>query len=552
MKRTKNGVPIIGIPFIKKLLLAANLFLFLLHTQASASPSSSVDSTNNFVSICYHDIRAANSNAFGVTPKNLAEQFQYLKDNFNVISLQDVQDASAGVKSLPKKAVLITFDDGLLSFYEEAYPLIKKYKFPVVLAVVGKWTDEGLDTGYGLPNNESAKMATWKQLKEMSDSGLVLIASHSYNLHQGHVFNPQGNEAPQAGFFTYDSTTKSYETEDNFFNRVQTDLARNKALLRQYIGLIPPVMVWPYGSFNGLSIKAATQVGLPIQFSILGGFNNAKNLQFIHRGMILSHMSLADFAKGLESGFDTHTDVRSISVDIDSFWSPHEQERNDRLGAILEQVYQLRPNVAIVPAFSKNDESYFPSSKVFTRGDYLSRVVHTLANRARVSFVYASVPLSVLRNQEHARGVMQDLAKHTDMDGLFFEANEETKINTELLALAIKTAQEVHPEWRFGVRGFVPMNLQDFAYVMTSYPTVNSSTFKNFLKTSPQAKAKIIVALNEETTVQLKQDVEKSIKEGFRHFHYDKSVNLIKSNVDLKIVFATKQSVYELPRGVAK
>jgi biofilm PGA synthesis lipoprotein PgaB len=42
--------------------------------------------------------------------------------------VQDVLDAAKGLKALPKNAMMLTFDDGYLSFYTRALPLLKKYK----------------------------------------------------------------------------------------------------------------------------------------------------------------------------------------------------------------------------------------------------------------------------------------------------------------------------------------------------------------------------------------------------------------------------------------
>jgi biofilm PGA synthesis lipoprotein PgaB len=55
------------------------------------------------------------------------------------------------------------------------------------------------------------KILSWNELKEMQNSGLVEIASHSYHLHRGVNANPQGNSEPAAITRIYDSNTKTYE-----------------------------------------------------------------------------------------------------------------------------------------------------------------------------------------------------------------------------------------------------------------------------------------------------------------------------------------------------
>ena len=70
-------------------------------------------------------------------------------------------------------------------------PLLKLYKYPAVLSVVTSWI-EGRNPGI----YKQKKFMTWDQIKEVADSGLVTIASHSDNLHHFVNANPQGNIEP--------------------------------------------------------------------------------------------------------------------------------------------------------------------------------------------------------------------------------------------------------------------------------------------------------------------------------------------------------------------
>ena len=66
-----------------------------------------------------------------------------------------------------KKKILITIDDGFKSFYNEAWPYLKKNKIPFILFVstepVGKY-------GY----------MTWNEIKEIAESNLGYIGHHSH------------------------------------------------------------------------------------------------------------------------------------------------------------------------------------------------------------------------------------------------------------------------------------------------------------------------------------------------------------------------------------
>jgi len=64
------------------------------------------------------------------------------------------------------RSVMLTVDDGLVSLYQTIYPLAKKFKVKIVAYVVPDWIGQ---EGY----------VTWQQCREMHDSGVVDLQSHS-------------------------------------------------------------------------------------------------------------------------------------------------------------------------------------------------------------------------------------------------------------------------------------------------------------------------------------------------------------------------------------
>ncbi|MDT0677462.1 polysaccharide deacetylase family protein [Autumnicola musiva] len=61
---------------------------------------------------------------------------KYLNSHFHVISLEDLKKHLFENKKLPKKSVLITFDDGDISVYENALPVLAEFKMPSVSFVI--------------------------------------------------------------------------------------------------------------------------------------------------------------------------------------------------------------------------------------------------------------------------------------------------------------------------------------------------------------------------------------------------------------------------------
>ena len=98
-----------------------------------------------------------------VSPAELEAQLQYLTENgFTTIHFSDLR-----VIDRIEKPVLLTFDDGYLDNHTELFPLLQKYNCKATIFVI---TDSiGTHEHY----------MTWEQAREMADSGLVSIQSHT-------------------------------------------------------------------------------------------------------------------------------------------------------------------------------------------------------------------------------------------------------------------------------------------------------------------------------------------------------------------------------------
>ncbi len=109
-----------------------------------------------------------------------------------------------------KKEILITIDDAFLSFYQEAWPFLKKNKIPFILFVstepVGK-------RGY----------MTWSQIREVDSEDFAFIGHHSH---------------------THDYLIN--ETNDQFISDIEK---ANKIFLKE-LGYIPNLFSYPFGEYS--------------------------------------------------------------------------------------------------------------------------------------------------------------------------------------------------------------------------------------------------------------------------------------------------------------
>jgi peptidoglycan/xylan/chitin deacetylase (PgdA/CDA1 family) len=104
-----------------------------------------------------------------VTPEFFRKHLQYLKDNgYSVITMAELKNFFNGGVALPKKAVMITIDDGYKDNYEKAYPILKEFGMKATIF-----------TATGLLNNSG--YMTWDDLNQMKD--LVYFANHTWSHH---------------------------------------------------------------------------------------------------------------------------------------------------------------------------------------------------------------------------------------------------------------------------------------------------------------------------------------------------------------------------------
>ncbi len=106
-----------------------------------------------------------------VAPEMFHSQMQYLHEKgYTPAGMSELLSFFDSGGGLGKKPVLLTFDDGYNDFYLNAYPVLKEFGFKATLF---------LPTGLV----ENPGYLSWKQVSEISGSGLVLFANHTWSHH---------------------------------------------------------------------------------------------------------------------------------------------------------------------------------------------------------------------------------------------------------------------------------------------------------------------------------------------------------------------------------
>jgi poly-beta-1,6-N-acetyl-D-glucosamine N-deacetylase len=353
--------------------------------------------------LCFHDIvqeMTITSEPDDVSADNLINYFSWLRANgYTVISINDVINANNGGKSLPDKAIVLTFDDGYKSFYTHALPLLKAFNYPATLAIVGSWLEvpENGTVSYAGKSVSRSKFLSLKELKEIANSGLVEIASHTYDLHHGVLGNAQGNDMPALTTFEYSQSSHQYETEEHYLKRITSDLAKNNAWIKTHTGTNPRIIVWPYGRYNGAAQKIAKNLGMDIAITLDDGENiELQAVDSIRRIYLIDNPKIDDFVANLREHPPTLERVMHVDLDYVYDKDPIQQEKN--LGALIERVLASGVTTVYLQAFSDDNASgvakslYFKNSYMPVKADIFGRASWQLKTRAGVK-VFAWMPL---------------------------------------------------------------------------------------------------------------------------------------------------------------
>jgi peptidoglycan/xylan/chitin deacetylase (PgdA/CDA1 family) len=103
-----------------------------------------------------------------VTPDAFAAQMDYLTTNgYHPVRLVDLADFMLNGTPLPDKPIVLTFDDGYTDNYQNAFPVLKRFKIPATFFVIADFVEEKR-WGY----------MSWAQLDEMAKAGME-IGSHT-------------------------------------------------------------------------------------------------------------------------------------------------------------------------------------------------------------------------------------------------------------------------------------------------------------------------------------------------------------------------------------
>jgi len=229
-------------------------------TPAMPAPpvASAINKSASVIVLLYHrfEEHPRKGDTLAITPEEFDKEMGELKDaGFTVIPMQDFIAWRHGAKNIPAKCAIVTVDDGYLSGYDTAWPILKKYGYPFTLFIYIDYIGSG------------GKSISWEQLEEMRDAG-VDIESHTYS--HSHLTSP--------GYGVDAQTKARVEKDIQTLGRegwLHKEIVDSKKVLEKNLGIKVDAFAYPYGTgSNDPHIREIVkEAGYDVAFNVYGRRN---------------------------------------------------------------------------------------------------------------------------------------------------------------------------------------------------------------------------------------------------------------------------------------
>lgn len=231
--------------------------------QATALPDETV--SRDVPVLMWHNLAEESSGDMTITVDTFRAQIEALHEaGFKTVSLQQLYDYVHFGTELPEKPIVLTFDDGYFSNYEYAYPILREYGMQATIFAIGVSVgkDTYKDTDHAMTPHFGADEA-----REMVDSGLISVQSHTFDMHQWPPFE-DGNAQVRETLLPFDG-----EADADYEAAVEADFAESRELLESITGQPVNALAFPEGAYVTLTQDALRSAGAELTFTTVRAVN---------------------------------------------------------------------------------------------------------------------------------------------------------------------------------------------------------------------------------------------------------------------------------------
>lgn len=214
--------------------------------------------------VTYHHITEDADETSEITKEKFEEHIKYLKENdYQTVTFDDLLNYVEKGIELPEKPIIITFDDGYLSNYEIAYPILKQYEMKATIFMIGSTV--GNLENYKETDYPIIPHFTMAQAKEMVESGVITIQSHTYDMHQWAPY--ETGDKIRENILKLDG-----ETEMEYIEIVKNDIEKSRSQIEE-LGIELNTLAYPSGKYDTLANVALKESKIKVTVSIEEGEN---------------------------------------------------------------------------------------------------------------------------------------------------------------------------------------------------------------------------------------------------------------------------------------
>ena len=220
--------------------------------------------------LCYHRFGDGCNSPLCVSAELFDHQMRYLRNHgYRVINPEQLLNFLSYRQALPKKAVMITIDDGYRSVYDVAYPILKKYGYTATLFVYTNYV------------GVSSKAITWQQLRELKSHGFT-IGSHT--IMHSDLTNRGGNES-----------------EAQYRQRLHKEVVDSKKIIDKALDQDTFIFSYPFGRVNLEALEMTRQAGYRLAVTVNRGGNPFFSNAFLLRRDMILKKDMATFRRRLKT-----------------------------------------------------------------------------------------------------------------------------------------------------------------------------------------------------------------------------------------------------------
>ena len=231
--------------------------------QATALPDETV--SRDVPVLMWHNLAEESSGDMTISVDTFRAQIEALHEaGFKTVSLQQLYDYVHFGTELPEKPIVLTFDDGYFSNYEYAFPILQEYDMQATIFAIGVSVgkDTYKDTDHAMTPHFGADEA-----REMVDSGLISVQSHTFDMHQWPPFE-DGNAQVRETLLPFDG-----EADADYEAAVEADFAESRELLESITGQPVNALAFPEGAYVTLTQDALRSAGAELTFTMVRAVN---------------------------------------------------------------------------------------------------------------------------------------------------------------------------------------------------------------------------------------------------------------------------------------